>query len=235
MATIAAGVGVRWESAVTEYRIGDLAQVSGVTSRNIRAYRERGLLDPPRRQGRIAWYDERHLTQLELINQLLAKGFTSAHIATFLDGIRQGHNLAEVLGLQHETIGAWRRAGACTVTDDDVTVDALNTVAQRLVRHDLGRVVNGRVVLTDPAIAKMIAGAENPGHCLQVVAEVLESTREAISELAGHVAAALPTGSGRGFDSGRLEAALHDQVVRGLSDYAAQLVAGRREGVSGAS
>ena len=93
---------------VTEYRIGDLAQASGVTARNIRAYRERGLLDAPRRQGRIAWYDEHHLTQLTIINQLLTKGFNAAHIANCFDGIRGGHNLADVLGLHHGMIGAWR-------------------------------------------------------------------------------------------------------------------------------
>jgi len=219
---------------VTEYRIGDLAQESGVTSRNIRAYRERGLLDPPRRQGRNAWYDEHHLTQLEIINQLLATGFTSAHIANFLDGIRQGHTLAEALGLPSETIGAWPGTGAPGDTEN-VTVDALNTVAQRLVRHGLGRVVHGQVVLTDPAIATMISEADDPEYYLQVVAELLESTRGAIGELTGRVAAALRTGIGWGFDTSRLEAALHAQVVRGLSDYAAQLIAGDRGEISGAS
>ena len=66
-----------------EYRLTELSRISGVSSRNIRAYRERGLLDPPRRQGRSAFYNAFHLAQLDMINQLLRRGFSSAHIAEF--------------------------------------------------------------------------------------------------------------------------------------------------------
>ena len=60
---------------MSEYRLEELAEQSGVSARNIRAYRERGLLDPPRRSGRSALYDESHLAQLDTINQLLRRGF----------------------------------------------------------------------------------------------------------------------------------------------------------------
>lgn len=36
---------------MTEYRIDELAHAAGTTSRNVRAYRERGLLPPPRKRG----------------------------------------------------------------------------------------------------------------------------------------------------------------------------------------
>ena len=42
-----------WCAALAEYRLDDLARISGVSSRNIRAYRERGLLDPPRTAGPV--------------------------------------------------------------------------------------------------------------------------------------------------------------------------------------
>lgn len=85
---------------MTEYRIAELAQVSAVSCRNIRAYRERGLLDPPRREGRVAIYDDHHLAQLRAINQLLGRGFNSAHITDFFEAIRTGTDLADLLGLQ---------------------------------------------------------------------------------------------------------------------------------------
>jgi DNA-binding transcriptional MerR regulator len=85
---------------VAEYRIDELAQVSGVSSRNIRAYRERGLLEPPRRAGRTAIYDDDHLAQLQIINRLLNRGFNSSHIADFFRAIRGGDDLAELLGLK---------------------------------------------------------------------------------------------------------------------------------------
>jgi DNA-binding transcriptional MerR regulator len=88
---------------VAEYRIDELAQVSGVSTRNIRAYRERGLLEPPRRAGRTAIYGDHHLTQLQVINRLLRRGFNSTHIADFFQAIRAGHDLADLLGLRAMT------------------------------------------------------------------------------------------------------------------------------------
>ena len=60
---------------MAEYRLQELASLSGVSARNIRAYRGRGLLDPPRREGRSAFYNDHHLSQLRTINELLRKGF----------------------------------------------------------------------------------------------------------------------------------------------------------------
>ena len=48
---------LRAHPEAASYRIDDLARVSGVTVRNIRAYQERGLLHPPRRAGRVASFD----------------------------------------------------------------------------------------------------------------------------------------------------------------------------------
>ena len=115
---------------MSDYRLGELATVSGVSARNIRAYRERGLLDPPRREGRAAFYDDHHLAQLKTINELLAKGYTSAHIAEFFDTMRQGHELADILGLQSVIFGhdkAVRSGGAGS------NIDATDPDARRLV------------------------------------------------------------------------------------------------------
>src|SRR5204863_6803631 len=69
--------------AVAEYRIDDLARAAGTTVRNVRVYQDRGLLPPPRREGRTGLYGEPHLARLRLIGQLLEKGYTFAHIAEF--------------------------------------------------------------------------------------------------------------------------------------------------------
>ena len=91
--------------ALAEYRLDELARISGVSARNIRAYRERGLLDPPRRVGRSAFYDDYQLSQLRTINQLLRRGFNSAHIAEFFASMRQGADLADILGIQRAVLG----------------------------------------------------------------------------------------------------------------------------------
>ena len=49
-----------------ELRIDDLAREAGTTVRNVRAYQDRGLLAPPRREGRVAWYGEGHLVRCHI-------------------------------------------------------------------------------------------------------------------------------------------------------------------------
>jgi len=90
---------------LAEYRLEALAEASGVSVRNIRAYRERGLLDPPRRAGRWAFYDDHHLEQLMVISDLLRRGFHSAHIAEFFSTVRDGGDLADHLGVRAAVFG----------------------------------------------------------------------------------------------------------------------------------
>lgn len=88
------------DSLVAEYRIDDLAREADTTVRNVRAYQERGLLGPPRREGRVAVYDDGHLARLRLILQLLERGATLQLIADLVDAWHDGHNIADLLGLE---------------------------------------------------------------------------------------------------------------------------------------
>ncbi|MGP3976691.1 MerR family transcriptional regulator [Streptomyces sp. 8N114] len=85
-----------------EFRAQELAEAAGITTRTLRFYRERKLLPPPRREGRIAWYDEHHLARLRSITALLARGHTLGGIADLLDAFEKGRDVrsaAEVMGL----------------------------------------------------------------------------------------------------------------------------------------
>ncbi|MEE1929481.1 MerR family transcriptional regulator [Streptomyces sp. TRM 70351] len=85
-----------------EYRAAELAEAAGITTRTLRFYRERRLLPPPRREGRIAWYTEHHLARLHTIGGLLARGHTLGGIADLLTAFEKGrdsHSAAELLGL----------------------------------------------------------------------------------------------------------------------------------------
>jgi DNA-binding transcriptional MerR regulator len=92
-------------AAGSELRIDDLAQRSGVSVRNIRAYQDRGLLAPPRRDGRVGWYSDAHLARLQLIAGLLERGFSLGNIAELLDGWSDGRNLGDLLGLGRQITG----------------------------------------------------------------------------------------------------------------------------------
>lgn len=51
-----------------------------MTVRNVRAYSTRGLIDPPRLEGRTGYYNQDHLQRLLLIRTLLGRGFTLAAV-----------------------------------------------------------------------------------------------------------------------------------------------------------
>ncbi|WP_328911402.1 MerR family transcriptional regulator [Streptomyces sp. NBC_00234] len=77
----------------------ELAKEAGISVRTLRFYRERGLIPPPRRQGRIAWYDDHHLARLRTVTGLLERGHTLNGIADLAATFDSGRDVAEVLGL----------------------------------------------------------------------------------------------------------------------------------------
>jgi len=68
-----------------QYRVEDLAATARVGVDTVRFYQGRGLLLPPRREGRVAFYDESHLEQLRRIRELQGQGFTLAQIRRVLE------------------------------------------------------------------------------------------------------------------------------------------------------
>ncbi|MDH6226515.1 MULTISPECIES: MerR family transcriptional regulator [Streptomyces] len=82
-----------------EYRAEELARLAGITTRTLRFYRERRLLAPPRREGRIAWYDDRHLARLRTIAALLERGHTLTGIAELAEAFEHGRGVGELLGV----------------------------------------------------------------------------------------------------------------------------------------
>lgn len=85
-----------------EYRTEELAEAAGIPVRTLRFYRERKLLPPPRREGRIAWYDDGHLSRLRTIAALLERGHTLGGIAELTVAFENGRDvgqLGELLGI----------------------------------------------------------------------------------------------------------------------------------------
>lgn len=182
---------------MVEYRLEDLARISGVSARNIRAYRERGLLDSPRRVGRSAYYGERHLAQLTAISQLLAKGFNSAHIAEFFAGLRSGKDLSDTLGIQSS---GWYRPSALTLD-----VDPADDDVRALAEFGLLHIVEGSVKVLDPTLVKLLSGAEDRRLCLRTMTELARSTEAPIDQLTDSTVAAVAEHRGA-LSDGRLRA-----------------------------
>ncbi|MEV5340312.1 MerR family transcriptional regulator [Streptomyces sp. NPDC052676] len=77
----------------------ELARLAGITVRTLRFYRERKLIPPPRREGRIAWYDDHHLARLRTIAALLERGHTLSGIAELAEAFDHGRDVGDLLGL----------------------------------------------------------------------------------------------------------------------------------------
>jgi DNA-binding transcriptional MerR regulator len=69
----------------TELTIDELAREAGMTVRNVRAYRQRGLISEPELRGRKGFYGPEHLARLRLIRDLKARGFSLESIAHLIE------------------------------------------------------------------------------------------------------------------------------------------------------
>ena len=68
------------------WRVEDLARASDVSVDTIRFYQKRRLLDPPEREGRVAWYGPEHLERLAQIRELQRSGLSLALIGRMVRG-----------------------------------------------------------------------------------------------------------------------------------------------------
>jgi len=68
------------------YRVEQVAAACDVSVDTVRYYQSRGLLPPPEREGRVAWYGPGHAERIRDIRSLQRKGLTLAAIKRALDG-----------------------------------------------------------------------------------------------------------------------------------------------------
>lgn len=62
--------------AARAYSVDELAFATHVPTRTIRFYQSKGVLPPPARRGRVAFYDDRHIERLRLIGELQDRGIS---------------------------------------------------------------------------------------------------------------------------------------------------------------
>ena len=113
-----------------EMRVEQLSAQADVSVDTIRYYQSKGLLAPPRREGRIAWYGDEHLDRLGRIRTLQQRGFTLATIARLVSGELDAADealLGQLSGLTPaegdapaDDEGSATEAGAVTYTLDEL-------------------------------------------------------------------------------------------------------------------
>lgn len=186
------------------YRIDDLARVSDVTVRNIRAYQERGLLHPPTKRGRVALFDDTHLARLKVITSMLNRGYTSDHISEMLTAWQSGLSIGQVLGIESALLGADTADEPRTVSMSTATELAGGSESLTLLLEaGLAEPAGSRVKLLRPGLMKAFAEMRGYGMTTEqllavhraVLPEVETITQILVNAGAEHVAHMFEVGS----------------------------------------
>lgn len=90
--------GCRAIEAAADLTIDQLAQRTGMTVRNVRAYQSRGLLPPPEVRGRTGYYGPEHVARLRLIQEMQAEGFKLSAISRLIG--EHGEDADRFVGLR---------------------------------------------------------------------------------------------------------------------------------------
>ncbi len=105
--------------------VDELATATGMTVRTTRYYASLGLLPPPVRRGRLAYYSSEHRARLELVRALQDHGFTLAAIEKYMARIPAEASV-EDLAVQRAMLTSWTPGRR-----EELTVRQLETKAGR--------------------------------------------------------------------------------------------------------
>lgn len=83
--------------------IEQLAAETGLSVRNLRSHRARGLLQPPVVKERVGYYGPEHVERVALVQRLQSEGFNLAAIKAVVDGGEDALTLVEVASRPFES------------------------------------------------------------------------------------------------------------------------------------
>ena len=169
--------------------IEQLAAESGMTVRNIRAHRARGLLPAPEVRDRVGYYGPEHVARLRLISQMQADGFNLRAIGRLLE---ETHGKPELLLLLKQAVSApfeTEQPEVFTGADlrarfgEQADLKTLERAEQIGLVTALGE---GRYEVTMPSLLdaaeEVVARGIPLRHALTMTAKMLEHTRAVARE-----------------------------------------------------
>lgn len=166
------------EADEVRWSVDEVARLAGTTVRNVRVYHDRGLLPPPRREGRRAWYGPEHLRRLRLVLSMLGRGYPTAAIRELLEAWEGRKSVGDVLGFEEVLAEPCIDVAPRRLTGDDVRALFPGADASALQRAvALGVLVpdGDGFVARNPAL--LDAGAELVAHGVPIQA-VLDAAAE---------------------------------------------------------
>lgn len=178
------------------YTIDELAVATGVPSRTIRFYQASGALPPPKREGRVAYYDDQHVERLRLVAELQDRGLSLKAIRDLLERMDRGDvSVSEWLGLGDELRAPWSDDRPRVISEHELA-EQLGSPARPGLIADLVRAgllerqAAGSYVVTSPALLalalKVDAAGVDFGDAVRSVAILQKRLRRAADEIVEH-------------------------------------------------
>ena len=161
------------------YTVDQLAAATGLTVRTTRYYAGLGLVPPPTRRGRMAYYTPAHRARLELIRSLQDHGFTLSAIEKYLARV-PAEATVEDLALQRAMLTSWGAGPRESMTRRQLEARA----GRRLSEEELGRLVKIYAVERDGDRFETLPPFDVALQMmdLDVPVDSMEAASEAISE-----------------------------------------------------
>jgi DNA-binding transcriptional MerR regulator len=173
------------------YTVDELAAVTGMTVRTTRYYAGLGLLPPPSRRGRMAYYTQAHRGRLELIRALQDHGFTLSAIEKYLGRV-PGDASVEDLALARAMLTSWGSGKR-----ESMTRRQLETRASRKLDDEMiDRLVNIYAIRVDgerfeplPSldVALKLIELDIPVDSMEEAAEAINQHMDALADELTHI------------------------------------------------
>ncbi len=157
-----------------EYTIDQLAARTGVPSRTIRFYQAKGVLEPPKRRGRVAFYDNTHESRLKVVSELQDRGLRLRAIRELiLTPDSDNDSIQQWLGLG-KRLGNWVDDEPQLLTEEQLQEllghPPAGTIARLRRNGSIGAEGNGlqmRYLVQSPALLKIAMRLEDAGVSLE--------------------------------------------------------------------
>ena len=178
---------------VQEYSVEALAQAANTTVRNVRAYQDKGLLEPPLRRGRVGVYNAQHLQRLQLIGQLLARGYSMVSIRELLEACEQGQGLADVLGLNNALSAPGGAELAAQMDFAQLQSLFSETLSDELIERTMSlgllQFAGDHLKVPSPKLLAAGVALHHEGIALRVLLDQLSAIRQHVERIAGGIVA----------------------------------------------
>ncbi len=175
-----------------EWSIDELAREAGTTVRNVRLYQERGILPPPRREGRRGVYGRDHLRRLRLVLTMLTRGYPLTAIRELLEAWEARRSLADVLGFEEALAAPFSSASPRRVSLAELAARFPDGSPEALLRAAAVGVVAPEgdhfVAPIGPLFDAGVSLAAD-GVPMDAVLDAAEAIRAATDDLAAHFVA----------------------------------------------